>query len=122
MKSCSNEYQEAHKKRVEDTKASVLKGQILEKMCLLLKVLGEPSRMKIALALLNGELCVYHIVDAVAGNQSAVSHQLRILKDSGAISCRREGQNILYSIADSHVREIIEVAKAHAYCESENKL
>ena len=122
MKSCSNEYQNEHKKRVEEAKENVLDGRILGKMCSLLKVLGEPSRMKIALALLNGELCVYHIVDAVGGNQSAVSHQLRILKDSGAISSRREGQNILYSIADSHVREIIEVAKAHAYCESESNV
>ena len=121
MKTCDNKYKEAHEKQVALSKEVIADEKRIEKMCSLLKVLSEPSRMKIVLTLLQGEACVYHIVEAVDGNQSAVSHQIRILKDSGAIKARREGQNILYSIADSHVEEIVEVAKTHAHCLEEGE-
>ena len=80
------------------------------------KVISEPSRLKILLALESGELCVEHITDAVGGNQSAVSHQLKILKDNKVIKSRRNGQNVLYSISDWHVLTMIGVAKEHLDC------
>lgn len=85
-------------------------------MCTAFKVIGEPSRMKILLALMEGEMCVYHIAEAVEGNQSNVSHQLRILKDARIIRSRREGKNILYSIADEHIASIVLMSKAHVHC------
>lgn len=85
------------------------------------KVLGEPSRLKIILALMEGELCVYHIVEACGGNQSAVSHQLRVLRDNRVIKSRRDGQNILYSIADDHIKSIIKMSESHLYCKIENQ-
>ncbi len=88
----------------------------IESMCAAFKVLGEPSRMKILLALLGGELCVYHIAEAVGGNQSNVSHQLRILKDARIVRSRRAGKNILYSVADEHVTAIVLMSRAHAEC------
>ncbi|MBQ9729907.1 MAG: helix-turn-helix transcriptional regulator, partial [Clostridia bacterium] len=87
----------------------------------LLKVLGEPSRMKIVLALLQGEMCVFHIVEAVKGTQSAVSHQLRILKDNNIVKCTRKGQTITYSIADGHVEEIVKTAWEHLNCKGEEE-
>lgn len=88
----------------------------IECMCAAFKVLGEPSRMKILLALMGGELCVYHIAEAVGGNQSNVSHQLRILKDARIVRSRRAGKNILYSVADEHVTAIVLMSRAHAEC------
>lgn len=83
------------------------------------KAICEPSRLKILLALREGEMCVYHIVEAVGGNQSAVSHQLRILRDNRIIKARRDGQNIVYSLADAHVLAVLELALAHVGCKEE---
>ena len=74
------------------------------------------SRLKIILALEGGELCVEHITEAVGGNQSAVSHQLKILKDNKIIKGRRQGQKMLYSVSDWHVLTMIGVAKEHLDC------
>ena len=89
----------------------------IERLASQFKTICEPSRLKILFALREGEMCVYHIVEAVGGNQSAVSHQLRILRDNRMIKSRREGQNILYSLADAHVLAVLELALAHAGCE-----
>ena len=58
-----------------------------------------------------------HIVDAVGGNQSAVSHQLKTLKDNKIVKSRREGKKILYSVSDEHIMNMIELAKQHLDCE-----
>ncbi|MBQ5927519.1 MAG: winged helix-turn-helix transcriptional regulator [Clostridia bacterium] len=113
-----NEIQ-AHTKKVEEIKQNLMAEEKLQTVCRFFKVLGEPSRMKIVCALQKGELCVYHIVEAVGGTQSAVSHQLRILKDSGVIRAKRVGQNILYSIADGHVLEMVEAGISHVDCKGE---
>lgn len=80
------------------------------------KAISEPSRLKILFALRQGEMCVYHIVEAVGGTQSAVSHQLRILRDNRVIKARRDGQNIVYSLADAHVVAVLELACEHLDC------
>ena len=61
-------------------------------------------------------MCVYHIAEATGGKQSAVSHQLRVLKDNKIVKSRRDGKNILYSVADEHVAKIIEMSKIHLHC------
>lgn len=81
------------------------------------KVISEPSRLKILLVLAGGELCVEHLTEAVGGNQSAVSHQLKILKDNRIVRSRRKGKNVLYSVADWHILTMIEVAKEHLHCD-----
>lgn len=80
------------------------------------KALSEPSRLKILFTLEGGELCVEHITEAVGGNQSAVSHQLKTLKDNRIIKSRRSGKNILYSISDNHVVTMLKMAKEHLNC------
>ena len=80
------------------------------------KSISEPCRLKILFALRQGEMCVLHIVEAVGGTQSAVSHQLRLLKANGIVKSRREGQNILYSLDDEHVLAVLELACAHLQC------
>lgn len=105
-----------HGERVIKAKKDIPCDDDLQKVCNIFRVLSEPSRMKIVWALREGEMCVYHIVEACGGNQSAVSHQLRVLKDNGVIKCRREGQNILYSIADGHIEEILKMSEEHLGC------
>ncbi len=89
------------------------------RICDVFRMLSEPSRLKIVLALLNGELCVYHILEAVGGTQSALSHQLRVLKDNRVVRARRVGQNIYYSLADEHVRQMVQLGLAHGECEGQ---
>lgn len=80
------------------------------------KAISEPSRLKILFALSCGELCVEHITQAVGGNQSAVSHQLKTLKDRRIIKCRRQGKQVIYSIADGHILTMISVSREHLNC------
>lgn len=111
---CDNEV--LHEARVQAALASMPSDGDIGEMAARFKAISEPSRLKILLALSGGELCVEHIVEAVGGNQSAVSHQLKTLKDNRIIKCRREGKNVLYSVADGHILIMIEVAKEHLNC------
>lgn len=113
------EHEREHEALVKRVKEEMPGEEYLQLMCDMLKILGEPSRMKIVVALMQGEMCVLHIVEAVGGNQSAVSQQLRVLKNGKLIKSRREGKNILYSIADEHVWEIVKMSREHARCEIE---
>lgn len=102
-----------HEMCVRAAKDHALKEETLDEICNLLKILGEPSRLKIVLALAEGEMCVYHIVAAVGGSQSAISHQLRILRENKVIKSRREGQSIVYSLDDEHIMQIVNLVKIH---------
>ena len=104
---------EHHEIIVEIAKTEMYEASCILDICNILKVLGEPSRLKIVLALSKGEMCVYHIVEAVRSNQSAVSHQLRVLKDNNIVKSRREGQSIVYSLKDEHIMQIISLVKIH---------
>ena len=73
----------------------------------LYKVFGDTTRIKILFSLLSKELCVCDIAKELNMNQSAVSHQLRILKQNKLIKSRRDGKLIIYSLADEHVFTII---------------
>lgn len=111
---CENE--EEHEARVAAAKAAMPSDDDISEMGARFKVISEPSRLKILLALSGGELCVEHITEAVGGNQSAVSHQLKTLKDNKIIKSRRKGKNVLYSVSDWHVLTMINVAKEHINC------
>lgn len=105
-----------HEERCERAKERILAQGEMEKICNLFRLLGEPSRLKVVLALLEGESCVCHLVEACGGTQSGMSHQLRILKDNGVVKARRVGQKMLYSLADGHIVKIVELARAHKDC------
>ena len=79
----------------------------------LFKAFGDPTRVHILSLLLKQELCVGDIAEGVELSQSAISHQLRILKQMDLIKFRREGKNLLYSLADDHVRTILELGLEH---------
>lgn len=79
----------------------------------LFKMFADSTRIKIMLCLFDGELNVSEIVERVGSSQTAVSHQLRALKHSHLVKCRRDGKNMIYSIADGHVKTIINTAVEH---------
>ncbi len=106
-----------HEKRMERAKAEIVKTEEIERVCNVFRVLGEESRLKLVLALMQGESCVYHLVECCGGTQSGVSHQLRVLKDNCVVKARRVGQNVLYSISDEHIVKIVELAREHKDCE-----
>lgn len=79
----------------------------------LFKIFGDSTRVKIINVLLNNELCVGDIADKINVSQSAVSHQLRILKDSKLVKFRKEGNMTYYYLADDHVEKIFKMGCEH---------
>lgn len=77
------------------------------------KIFGDQTRMKILMALESGELCVCDIAAVMNMSQSAISHQLRVLKQSNIVKTRREGKVVYYSISDEHVKDIFDIAMVH---------
>lgn len=71
------------------------------------KVFGDATRLKILYVLKCSEMCVYDIANLVGMSQSAISHQLRVLKQSRLVKFRREGKTVFYSLSDDHVKTII---------------
>lgn len=79
----------------------------LYKLAELFKVFGDPTRIRILYSLSKKELCVQDIADTLSMTQSAISHQLRVLKQMALVKFRREGKTIYYSLADEHVAIIM---------------
>lgn len=73
----------------------------------LFKVFGDSTRIRILFVLFESEVCVCDLAQVLNMTQSAISHQLKILKQSRLVKSRREGKSIFYSLADDHVRTII---------------
>ena len=87
--------------------------EVLYELADLFRVFGDSTRIKILYALHDNELCVQDIANAVQLSQSAVSHQLRVLKDTKLVRFRRDGKTVFYSLADNHVRTIIDMGMEH---------
>ena len=113
------EHEKEHLASAQRAKEGILSSSDVEKMCKIFHVLSEPSRLKIFLALMHGEMFVYHLTEVCDGTVSGVSHQLRIMRDNGIVRARRFGKNVEYSIADGHVREMVELAIQHLSCKGE---
>ena len=77
------------------------------------KIFGDQTRVKILMALESGELCVCDIAAVMNMSQSAISHQLRVLKQSNIVKTRRDGKVVYYSISDEHVKDIFDIAMIH---------
>ncbi len=96
-----------HQETVEKVQNSMPAEEDLYDLAELFKVFGDSTRIKILYALLEAELCVCDISQLLGVSQTAVSHQLRVLKNSSLVKYRREGKNIFYSLADDHVRSVL---------------
>ena len=79
----------------------------------LLKGFANETRLRILCLLRDREVCVHDLVEALGMSQSAVSHQLRVLRDARLVSHRRDGRHVYYRLADDHVREMLENALTH---------
>lgn len=79
----------------------------------LLKGFADGTRLRILCLLRGREVCVHEIVEALDLSQSAISHQLRVLRDARLVAHRREGRHVYYRLADDHVREMLENALSH---------
>ena len=90
--------------------------ETLYQLAELFKVFGDPTRIRILAILSKQELCVQDIADSLSMTQSAISHQLRILKQSALVKFRRDGKTIYYSLADDHVATIMAQGLEHV-CE-----
>ena len=87
--------------------------EILYDLADLFKVFSDTTRIKILYSLMSGERCVADIAEAVSATQSAVSHQLRILKAARLVKFQRDGKNVLYSLADDHVYTMLAQGMSH---------
>lgn len=79
----------------------------------LFKVFGDSTRIRILYVLFESDACVCDIANALGMNQSAISHQLKILKQNRLVTSKRDGKSIIYSLADDHVRLIIDQGREH---------
>ena len=77
------------------------------------KVFGDSTRVKILYALLQSEMCVCDLAEVLQMTQSAISHQLRVLKQAKLVKNRREGKTVFYSLADGHIQMILNQGMEH---------
>ena len=96
-----------HAKLLETVRAEMPEESTLGALAELFKVFGDTTRIKILYALFESEMCVCAITELLGMTQSAISHQLAVLKKNALVSSRREGKTVVYSLADDHVRLII---------------
>lgn len=107
------ECHEIHGDAVAEVLSRMPGGADVDDLSELFKLFGDSTRLRILLALDAAELCVCDICAILDMNMSAVSHQLRVLKDAHLVASRKEGRNVYYSLCDDHVRVIIETAMEH---------
>lgn len=101
------------KKIVQEVKKKLPKEEELYDLAELFKVFGDTTRVKILYTLYESELCVADIAAVLGMTQSAISHQLRILKDAKLTKYRRDGKTIYYSLDDDHVAKILSIGTEH---------
>ena len=107
------EYLNVHEDAVAQVLAALPDDETLYDLSELFRVFGDSTRIKILYVLFESELCVCDIARVLDLTQSAVSHQLRILKGGKLVKYRREGKTVFYSLADDHVRSIINQGMEH---------
>ena len=100
-------------KKIEKIKKEMIDEDIIFDMAELFKVFGDSTRMKIISALLQDELCVGEIAEITNSTQSAISHQLRVLKQAKLVKYRKGGKTVYYSLDDEHIKDLYEIAKKH---------
>ena len=107
------EAQHARKAQIEKIGAALKSESIIRRTAELFGVLSDPTRVKIILALSKAELCVGDLAHIVGASDSAVSHQLRVLRNLGLVDHRKEGRLAYYSLSDEHLERILEQSLDH---------
>ena len=96
-----------HQAQIERVQRKMPPDETLMDLAELFKIFGDSTRIRILYALMEGELCVCDIATLLGMSQSAISHQLRLLKQSKLVRYRREGKTVFYALSDSHVKTVI---------------
>ncbi|MCH4193430.1 MAG: metalloregulator ArsR/SmtB family transcription factor [Butyrivibrio sp.] len=109
---CCETY-ELHPDRINLVNAGMPDEDKLYDLAELFKVFGDSTRIRILYALFESDICVCDLAETLQMTQSAVSHQLKILKQSKLVSSRREGKSVFYFLADDHVRTMINQGLEH---------
>ena len=104
---------QVHRDIVEKVDAEMPDEEILYDLAELFKLFGDSTRIKILYVLFASEMCVCDIAQLLGMSQSAISHQLRALKQAKLVRYRREGKQVFYSLADGHVRTILGQGMEH---------
>jgi len=102
-----------HMDRVRLARDEAISDQEVDRLSSMYKVLGDPTRLKIVMALKDVEMCVCDLSAFLGVSESAVSHQLRRLRDLALVKKRREGQVIYYTLDDSHIADLLSIALDH---------
>lgn len=102
-----------HKEVIEVVKEALPKEETLYDLAELFKVFGDSTRIKIICALFESEMCVCDLSNLLNMTQSAISHQLRVLKNARLVKFRREGKIIYYSLDDDHIKQIFDAGLNH---------
>ncbi|MGD8702742.1 MAG: metalloregulator ArsR/SmtB family transcription factor, partial [Desulfosarcina sp.] len=102
-----------HLERVIQARAEAIGEKELTHLALTFKIMGDATRLKIILALRGGEMCVCDIAAYVGVSESAVSHQLRRLRDFSLVRSRRDGQVLYYALDDAHMLDLVTVGLKH---------
>lgn len=104
---------ETHEELLKKVHAEMPDEDELYDLAELFKMFGDSTRIRILYVLFEAEVCVCDLAEALNMTQSAISHQLRLLKQSKLVTSRREGKQVFYSLADGHVRTIIAQGREH---------
>ena len=109
----NEEFDVIDEEKVHKVKEKMPGDELLFDLAELFKVFGDSTRMKIICALLEEELCVGDIAVITNSTSSAISHQLRVLKQAKLVKYRKEGKSVFYSLDDEHVKQIFEKGREH---------
>jgi ArsR family transcriptional regulator len=96
-----------HEQILKKVRSELPQDELISDLADLFKIFGDTTRMKILYSLFESELCVCAIAELLGMTQSAISHQLKVLKNANLVANRREGKTIYYFLADEHVRTIV---------------
>lgn len=107
------ECEHTHESVVKKVKAIMPSEDVIYDVAELFKVFGDSTRTNILMALFESEMCVCDIGELLNMTKSAISHQLRILRQSKLVKARKSGKEVFYSLADDHVVKIFEMAIEH---------
>lgn len=102
-----------HEDKLKEIKGKIPKDEILYELSDFFKIFGDTTRIKILNVLFHSELCVCDISEALGMTQSAVSHQLRVLRGANLVKYRKEGKTVFYSLDDEHINQIFNMGMEH---------
>ena len=102
-----------HLHRVARARKEIVPDNELDRLALIFKIIGDPTRLRIIMALTGGEMCVCDLAAFLDLSESAVSHQLRRLRELSLVKHRRDGQILYYSLDDDHVSDLLKIGLTH---------